>query len=501
MPADSPAPRFVLINREQLLLRPVHVEQLIDADHPARALWDLVGSLDLSLYHQAASAVQGRPGRPGLDPQLLIALWLYAYSKGISSAREISRQCEYEPGCSWLCGLEPVNHHTLSDFRVQHKAALDDLFAQVLGMLSAEGLITLERVTQDGTKIKANAGGNTFRRAPTLADHLRLAEEQVRLMDEQAQQEEQVNARQAAAQQRARTERVERLRRARQEVDRLQKQKKQDRDTYEARASTTDPDAHLMRTGEGVSMPAYNVQVTTDTAQGFVVQVAVTTDATDYRQLSPALDRVAGVWGRYPGQILADGDYTNHASVQAAAERGVDFYGSWKPVWEQGERDAHGRGPAFQAKAFVYDESQDRYTCPAGQFLILDAIQKRDTGVQAYTYRTARAATCQECSRRTQCAPAKTKAEWSRSITRNVDPAAVTAFKRKMDTPEAQAVYRVRSQVAEFPHAWIKERCGIRQFRCRGQWKVACEALWGFLSYNLSRWFALRRQGAERAAA
>ena len=118
--------------------------------------------MDLSLYHAEIDAVAGSAGRDHTAPQLLISLWLYAYSRGISSAREVARRCEYEPAFQWLCGLEPISHRTLSGFRSDYKAALDDLFVQVLGMLSAEGLITLERVTLDGTKIKANAGGNTF---------------------------------------------------------------------------------------------------------------------------------------------------------------------------------------------------------------------------------------------------------------------------------------------------------------------------------------------------
>lgn len=491
--ADSPAPRFVLIDRSQLLLRPVDVERLIDEEHPARTLWELVGSLDLSLYHEATAAVEGSAGRPAIDPQLLIALWLYAYSKGISSAREIARQCEYEPGFSWLCGLEPVNHHTLSNFRGGHKVALDDVFAQVLGLLSAEGLITLERVTQDGTKIRANASSNTFRSAGTLSEHLRLAEEQVRLMDEQGQEEEQVNARQAAAQKRARQERAVKLRRAQQEVERLQKEKKCDRDKYVARASSTDAEAHLMRPSEGGAVPAYNVQVTTDAAQGLVVEVAVSTDAIDYRQLEPALDRVLARYGRYPGEVLADGDYTNHASVQAAAARGVEFYGSWKSKWEPGEYDAHGRGRQFQATAFMYDAAADCYTCPAGQLLELHSIQKKPGGARTHIYRAAEL-TCRNCPQRLSCGPKKAKPDWSRSVSRRVESAVIVAFKDKMATAAAQSIYRIRSQIAEFPHAWIKQRCGLRQFRGRGLWKVACEATWACLSYNLSRWFALRRR-------
>ena len=157
-------PRLAAVNRRQLVMRTIDLELLIEEDHPARAIWELVGRLDLSRYYAEIAAVEGRAGREHTDPQVLISLWLYAYSRGISSAREVARRCEYEPAFQWLCGLEPVSHRTLSGFRSDQKAAVDNLFVQVLGMLSAEGLITLERVTLDGTKIKANAGGNTFRR-------------------------------------------------------------------------------------------------------------------------------------------------------------------------------------------------------------------------------------------------------------------------------------------------------------------------------------------------
>src|SRR6266849_9907140 len=220
---DEPAvPRLVAIDRRQLLLRTVDVERLVDDEHRVRAIWELVGRLDLRLYHAQIAAVEGSAGREHTDPRLLISLWLYAYSRGISSARELARQCEYEPGCQWLCGLQPVSHRTLSGFRSDNQVALDDLFTQVLGMLSAEGLITLERVTLDGTKIKANAGGNSFRRREKIAAHLEAAREQVRVLNAQAENEEPLVARQASARRRAARQRASRLEAACREVERLQ---------------------------------------------------------------------------------------------------------------------------------------------------------------------------------------------------------------------------------------------------------------------------------------
>ena len=217
------------------------------------------------------------------------------------------------------------------------------------------------------------------------------------------------------------------------------------------------------------------------------------TDAIDYRQLAPALDRCQQSLGSCPQQVVADGDYTNHASVQAAATRGVDFYGSWQESWRPVERDAQGRSAAFLASAFPYDAQQDCFTCPAGETLRHHAVLNRGHGVRTHVYHAPKAA-CGNCTHRRECAPQQAHADWRRSITRREEPAATTAFKSKMQTEAARRIYATRSQIAEFPHAWLKERCGLRQFRCRGRLKVAMEATWACLSYNLTRWFSIRRE-------
>ena len=485
-----PLPRLAPIDRKQLQWRPLDIESLIGPEHPARALWELSGELDLTLYYNEIHAVEGVPGRSSTDPRLLICLWLYAYSKDISSAREIARECEYEPGFQWLCGSQGPSYHVLSDFRSQNGAALDDLFAQTLGMLSAEGLITLECVTQDGTKIRANAGSNTFRRQASLEEHLRQAEELVRRMKEQSQEEEKTSARKQAARERALEERAARLKAAIEEVQKLQKRKK---DGKPAQASTTDADAHFMHTTGGGLLPAYNAQLTTDAKHGLIVGLEVVTEANDAAQMAPALQRSLLQHGQYPQQIIADGDYTNHASVKEAAECGVDFYGSWPPAGQSREFDSRGRTAEFQTSAFQYNESEDSYRCPAGQTLVLHTIQLANNGVRYQIYR-AGAEVCAACAQRPACAPANAKPAWLRSVSRAIEPEVVTEFKAKMETEQARQIYRKRSQIAEFPHAWLKTRGGLRQFRCRGRYKVRLEALWAGLSYNLSRWFAIRRE-------
>ena len=185
------------------------VELLVGPDDSVRAIWELVGRLDLSAFASRVGSFQGAAGCPAYDPALLVSLWIYAYSRGIGSAREIERCLAFDPGFQWLAGLMIINHHTLSDFRVAHHSALDLLFTQLLAALSAEGLISLETATLDGTKIAAQAGSGTFRKEDQLVKHLAFAKEHLSSMGDP--REGGATSRQEAAQARARRQRVERL--------------------------------------------------------------------------------------------------------------------------------------------------------------------------------------------------------------------------------------------------------------------------------------------------
>src|ERR1039457_7023599 len=172
-------PLIRYVNRQQMSWRAVDVERLIGEDHRARAIWALVGRLDLSRFYENIESSAEEGGRPAIDPQLLISLWVYAYSEGIGSAREVARRCEFDPAFQWLTGLEEVNYHTLTSFRVDKQKELDQLFTQVLAALSKEGLITLDQVMQDGTKIQALASRRSIQRESGLHEHLERAQRRV----------------------------------------------------------------------------------------------------------------------------------------------------------------------------------------------------------------------------------------------------------------------------------------------------------------------------------
>src|SRR5438874_4672937 len=219
--SNKPLIRYV--NRQQMSWRAVDVERLIGEDHPARAIWTLVGCLDLSSFYQGIESSTDEGGRPAFDPQLLISLWVYAYSQGIGSAREVARRCEYDPAFQWLTGLEEVNYHTMADFRVAKQKELDELFTQVLAALSKEGLVPLNQVMQDGTKIRAAASPRSMQSESSIQEHWERARKRVAEMGDPRKDETNPRAQQARL--RAQRERQERLDQAMEELEKLHKLK------------------------------------------------------------------------------------------------------------------------------------------------------------------------------------------------------------------------------------------------------------------------------------
>jgi transposase len=481
-------PRFKSINRKQSFFRTVDVESLIGENHAARAIWSVVKQLDLSGFSDQARAVEGNAGRAAIDPHLLASLWIYAYSQGVGSAREISRLCAYHPAYQWLTGAEEISGHTVSDFRVTHQAALEKLFVQVVGVLSAEGFVKLQRVMQDGTKIRANAAADSFRRLETLAEHLEQAQAQCDALAQRGESEEslvQIRARERAAQ-----ERVERLEAAVAQILQLEAESGGER-----RASSSDPEARQMKQPDGGFAPSYNVQTTTAAVGKAIVSLDVTQAGNDFKQLTPAIDRVQRTLESKPEQAVVDGGYISQENILDTQTNGVELIG---PAMNTEAKAAScyqraGVQPEFYADRFRFDAAENCYYCPQGMRLNCQGKTKSEL-VVIHKYQ-ARASDCAGCARKADCCPKNEKT--GRSVQRSEYHREINDFQQRMATPESQQIYRQRSEVAETPHLWMKAKFGLRQFHVRGLLKAGQEALWAALTYNIVLLLRYRRQASH----
>jgi transposase len=309
---DRPAPRLRCAARDCVPTQLLSLDQLLTPDHPARAVWDFAQGLDLAHLYDRIRATHGRPGHPHVDPRILLALWLFATIDGVGTARELDRLCAEHTAYRWLCGGVSMNYHTLADFRVEHHDWLNELLTNSVAVLLHQNLVTLNRVAQDGMKVRASAGADTFRRQPTLNRCLAEARQQVELLARQADGDDAaVPQRQRAARRRAACEKAQRIQRALDQMPALcasrEAFKKGTGD--QARASTTDPEARVMKMADGGYRPAYNVQFATDVQSGLIVDAAVATRGTDNGLMGQCVDRIAGRYGRAPEEMLVDAGF------------------------------------------------------------------------------------------------------------------------------------------------------------------------------------------------
>jgi transposase len=426
-------------SRSQLSWKLIDVNGAVGQGHKARVIVDLVSRLDISRFEESIHSFDHGPGRSALAPALLISLWIYGYSEGIGSARELARRMEFEPALLWIPGDQKgVCHSKLSEFGTAHGEALGDLFAQLLVLLESGGWVDLARVMQDGAKIQAQAGGDSFRRARTIEQRLEQAREIVAGLEQQQDEEEgKPGARQQAARQRAARERVERLEEAWAEMQKWQAAADRDgRD--QVRVSVSEPEARRMKHGnDGGIAPSYNLQLSTDAKERVIVSVGLTQEAGDAHQLLPAVERIAEQWQRLPRQVVADGGYTTRGNICGAVALKVDFIGSLGDV--QARREAALRSSGIDAEfgpaAFVkIGEGQGSLQCPAGRVLGY-VRQSRKHGMSYLQYQAA-GNDCRNCQYQGKCCPKQ--AERGRTVSILQERPEVVALQEKMETEQAR---------------------------------------------------------------
>lgn len=418
-------------NQVEMMLR--DLDSLLPKDHLARAIWAFVDRLDLAAFYAPIEAIVGEPGHPATDPQVLVALWVYATTDAIGKARQLDRLCHEHDAYRWLRGGVPINYHMLSDFRVEHGQALNDLLSEILAAMMAAGLVNPDRVSQDGLRVRASAGASSFRREERLKSFLEQAQERVKRLAEVSQAEreaesetkaeqpgqtDRLSRREQAARERAARERVERIERALAELPTVRAAKKTQEKREQARVSTTDPEARVMKMGDGGFRPAFNVQLATETEHQVIVGVSVTNRGTEGDEAPPMLEQVTARVEQQPKEYLIDGGQATLGTVDKLSEAGVT----------------------------VYAPTQ----APRG-------------------------------TKRTQAEP------------RPTDSPKVAGWRARMATDEAKAIYKERAATSECVNARFRQH-GLYQFVVRGLSKVLCVALWMAITHDLLRWIALTSQ-------
>ena len=267
------------------------LNQRLDVDHPVRAVWAFVEELDLTELYTKIKAVKGKPGAGAIDPRILFALWIYATIRGIGSGRRIDELCHPQQGetaYQWICGGVSVNYHTINDFRTAHPECLDRCLTESVAVLMNEGLVSLDRIAQDGMRVRADASGKSFHRKPTLETCLSEAEEQVRLLRDESNND-----------------------------------------------------------SSGSTRPAFNVQFSTTADSRVIVGVEVTNSGSDSGLIGPMLDQVEDRFGVRPREALVDGGFVSVDDITAVEQQGTTVFA---PIKEKQKKRDKGLDPFARVK-------------------------------------------------------------------------------------------------------------------------------------------------------
>lgn len=338
-------PRVKRPVRDQYEFREMCLDDLIPSDHPVRAVWAFVMAQDLSSLYDKIAAVEGDVGRDAIDPRILMALWVFATVEGVGSAREIERRTTRDNPFKWICGGVSVNHTRLSQFRTGSTQLLDDVLTNSVAVLMEQDLVSLQRVAQDGMRVRASAGKSSFRREQSLQELHKQAKQQVADMKTAAdEQPSEASARQKAVRERVTTDRESRVAKALAALPKLtaarEKRKKGDGKT--TRVSTTDTEARTMKMANSGFNPAYNVQFATDTESGIIVGVDVNSEGSDAGLAVPMVEQIQQRYDTTPEEMLLDGGYGMNKDTITLTQMGIVVY---TPVKEEEKKQAKGIDP------------------------------------------------------------------------------------------------------------------------------------------------------------
>ena len=449
-PAPRPPPAFPKrgarlreAQRSQIIWGRIDPDAALAEEHPARAIWAVIERLDLSALYAQIEARDEVAGAPSIDPKILLALWVYATSEGEGSGREIARLSRLHAAYLWICGGVDLGYHTLTDFRSEQGEVLDALITQVLALLMTQGLVDLSRVAQDGTRVRACAGAASFRSEHTLRALMAEARAHLEQVTREA-VDPTLTARRAAAIERGAKDRLTRLQAALEQIPEvIEVKKRSGAKDKTPRVSSTDPDARVMKMGDGGYRPAFNLQFATTTdAARVIVGVAATNRGSDMGESTPMLEQIEERTGVRPNELLLDGGYAQHKAIDEAAKKDVTVYA---PLPKPRKVDT--------AKAVARDAKSDPSSSGGD--------------------------------------PPPAPPALAPHLARDTDSEAVAAWRQRMGTDEAKEIYKQRAATAETVNADAKTHRGLDQLLVRGLPKVLGAASLFVLTYDILRLITL----------
>jgi transposase len=454
--------------QDQSELFPPRVGDLIPDEDLCRVVSEVVDRLDLSSFALNYSIL----GQNAFSPRTMLKLMFYGYAIGVRSSRSIAHHVEDSVRFRWLAGQDRPGKSAIADFRKRNLAQIEELFIQVILLCREIGMLKFGHWAIDGTKLKANAGKNANRKREAIEQELLELRKTVRQALAEAEQadadDEDDDERSLPPALRRKQERAERLERAIKELDKQPDRK---------RASTSDPDAPMMKRKGGGFEPSYNPQLTVDADSQLVVAADVCNDQNDCAQLQPQLEQAKANAGGLPEEVSADTGYASGPNLAALEE--METTGFIPPL-----EDSNKREEGFARKDFRYEPEADHFICPAGRTLTYVQTRHRKLATGKQKSRVYRHDGCASCELATRCLKKKAK---TRSIEVSEHEELIEAMRQRCSSERGKTAYAKRKQSVEPVFGVAKWAMGFRSFLLRGAEQVRGEWRLAMTSFNIRK--------------
>ena len=500
------------IPRDQIVLIATTLGDRIPNDHPVRLFQEILAGLDWSPWENHYCQVAGQPAIP---PLIVAGAILYGMSHGIRSSRRLEWACRNAVDFMWLVEGRPIDHSTFCSFRTRFRRELQDLFKQIGRLAMRIGLVRLNQVALDGTRVRANSSPHATASAKTLEERIKALDAQIEEMFAQAEQAEgreqdlfgdQVSTNTLPAELADLQKRQEVLNKAREAARAVDAKRghSQGGRKKAAKVPVADPESAILPNKEGGFAPNHTPVAAVDGHRGFIVDCAVLgAGASEGETVIPTVERIEENLGAVPQQFLADSAFAAGQNLTDLQEQGIEPF---MPV-DQARLDEQNPAPRIDPTqpvpeagwprlprspqsqkldraAFVYDAGQDCYYCPMGRRLdpgkkVRDRKQCGDSIYQLYT--------CPHCNGCPLAGECLGKSAPSRSVSRDQHESAREALATRMRSAAGRETYARRAWMAETPNAVLKQWMGFRQFLLRGLDKVRTEWRWACTAYNLQK--------------
>ena len=455
------------LNRNQINLFPVSLDQSIDPDNEVRIIDLFVENLSIKDY--GFRTVFPENGRPAYHPADLLKLFIYGYLNKVRSSRDLEKECKRNIEVIWLLKCLRPDHNTIANFRRDNPKAIKKIFRTTVQIARHFNLIGGKLIAGDSTKLRAqNSKKNNYNKAK-IDRHIayidKKLEEYTRTLAEHDGDDKQ--------------EISDEINKQQERKDRYKDIEKRLKDSGEAQVSTSDPESRQLIIRNNITEVAYNVQTTVDAKNNIPIDYKVT-NQNDSKAMGNMVQRAKSILRTNEFTALYDKGYHTGSELKTAQDLGIETIVAIPAVPASSQAPDHD----YNSENFKYDPPSDTYSCPQGEVLKTNGKWytthgRRNILISFKQYKTK---ACKSCPVRMKCTRSKTGRLIERSIY------AENYERNRRNIEEKEQLYRRRQTIAEHPFGTIKRQWGFSYVLTKeGINRANADVGFMFIAYNLRR--------------